>query len=78
MTTQEQRDDTQNEPFDGIKERKGTPPPFYFNILFYGLIIWGVLFMAYYLLSGWSSQGEFQQKMAAHQARAAQAMQQRK
>lgn len=51
---------------DGIVEdRKQAPPP-YFNVLFYGLIIWGVIFMAYYLFSGWSSDGEFQDKMAAH------------
>ncbi len=56
-----------DEPFDGIKENKGGQPPAYFNILFYGLIIWGVLFMGYYLLSGWSSGNEFQEKMSAHQ-----------
>ncbi|MBU0479989.1 MAG: hypothetical protein KKG47_02690 [Proteobacteria bacterium] len=55
-----------NEPYDGIKEAH-QKPPFYFNLLFYGLIIWGVLFSAYYLLSGWSSHEEFQQKMTAHE-----------
>lgn len=54
-----------NEPFDGIKDSHKNPP-FYFNLLFYGLIIWGVIFSAYYLFSGWSSQGEFSQKMAVH------------
>jgi len=78
MTTQDQLHNTQDEPFDGIKERKGTSPPMYFNVLFFGLIIWGVLFMAYYLLSGWSSHGEFQQKMAAHRAQVARTMQQQK
>lgn len=53
--------------FDGIIENRVTAPPTYFSVLFYGLIIWGVIFSAYYLLSGWSSQAEFQQKMAAHQ-----------
>ena len=38
-----------------------------FMILFYGLVIWGVLFCGYYLFSGWSSDAEFQAKMDAHQ-----------
>ena len=67
MTTQEKLQNKQNEPFDGIKENKENKPPPYFNILFYGLIIWGVVFMGYYLLSGWSSHSEFQEKMDAHQ-----------
>jgi cytochrome c oxidase cbb3-type subunit III len=53
--------------FDGIIENRVTSPPVYFSVLFYGLILWGVIFAAYYLLSGWSSHGEFEQKMAAHQ-----------
>jgi cytochrome c oxidase cbb3-type subunit 3 len=52
--------------FDGIVENRVSTPPVYFNILFYGLIIWGIAFCAYYLLSGWSSEAEFQEKMAAH------------
>ncbi len=52
---------------DGIVEDRNQAPPVYFNILFYGLIIWGIIFMAYYLLSGWSSQQEFEQKMEIHQ-----------
>lgn len=52
--------------FDGITENRVTSPPAYFNILFYGLIIWGVIFCAYYLFSGWSSHQEFEEKMAAH------------
>ncbi len=74
MTTQDNIHSV-DEPFDGIKERKGTKPPIYFNVLFYGLIVWGVLFMGYYLFSGWSSHGEFQEKMAAHQERYSQGMQ---
>ena len=66
MTTQENIPTGQNEPFDGIKENKQGNPPGYFNILFYGLIIWGILFMGYYLFSGWSSHSEFQEKMKAH------------
>ncbi len=63
-----------NEPthdFDGITENRVNKPPVYFNILFYGLIIWGVIFMAYYLFSGWSSEAEFQAKMKAHQEQSA-------
>lgn len=52
---------------DGIVEA-GKKAPLYFYLLFYGLIIWGVIFSAYYLLSGWSSSGEFEEKMAAHTA----------
>jgi len=51
---------------DGIVEDRAKAPPVYFTILFYGLIIWGVAFMSFYLLSGWSSDAEFQEKMAAH------------
>ncbi|WP_020676357.1 cbb3-type cytochrome c oxidase N-terminal domain-containing protein [Geopsychrobacter electrodiphilus] len=52
---------------DGIVEDRKQAPPIYFNILFYGLIVWGVIFMAYFLLSGWSSHQEFAQKMKIHQ-----------
>lgn len=72
MTTQDNIQTEQNEPFDGIKENRETKPPAYFNLLYYGLIIWGVIFMGYYLLSGWSSQDEFKEKMATHQAQSAQ------
>jgi len=51
---------------DGIVEDREKAPPVYFTILFYGLIVWGVAFMSFYLLSGWSSDSEFQEKMAAH------------
>lgn len=51
---------------DGIVEDRDQAPPIYFTILFYGLIIWSVAFMSFYLLSGWSSDAEFQEKMAAH------------
>ena len=51
---------------DGIVEDREKAPPVYFNVLFYGLIIWGVAFMSFYLLSGWSSDAEFKEKMAIH------------
>ena len=54
--------------FDGITENRVNSPPKYFVVLFYGLIFWGVIFIAYFLFSGWSSSGEFEEKMAAHNA----------
>ena len=68
-------DSTNDAPFDGIQENRDNSPPAYFNILYYGLIIWGVIFMGYFLLSGWSSHGEFQQKMDAHQKQFSSTMQ---
>lgn len=59
--------------FDGIIENRVNSPPVYFTVLFYGLILWGIAFCAYYLLSGWSSEAEFQEKMAAHSGTPAQA-----
>jgi cytochrome c oxidase cbb3-type subunit 3 len=56
---------------DGIVENRENNPPVYFNILFYGLIIWGVIYMAYFLFSGWSSDAEFQEKMATHKEQSA-------
>ena len=53
--------------FDGITENREQRPPVYFTVLFYGLIIWAVAFCAFYLLSGWSSDAEFQAKMQAHE-----------
>ncbi len=55
--------------FDGITENPGQRPPVYFTVLFYGLIVWAVAFSAFYLLSGWSSDAEFQADMKAHEAR---------
>jgi cytochrome c oxidase cbb3-type subunit 3 len=52
--------------FNGLVEMRENAPPAYFSVLFYGLVIWGVVFCAYYLLSGWSSQEEFRQQMEAH------------
>ncbi len=52
--------------FDGLIEMRSNPVPRYFAFLFYGLVIWGAVFIGYFLLSGWSSQGEFAQEMSAH------------
>ncbi len=51
---------------DGIVEDREQAPPVYFNILFYGLINWAVIFLSWFLFSGWSSHDEFEEKMAAH------------
>lgn len=58
-----------NEHFDGIKENRDNPPPVYFSALFYGFIIFGIVYAAFYLFSGWSSQHEFQEEMKEHQAK---------
>ncbi|MDT8420587.1 MAG: c-type cytochrome [Desulfuromonadales bacterium] len=57
--------DSQHDHADGIVEADKAVPG-YFYVLFFGLIIWGVIFIAYFLLSGWSSDAEFREKMAAH------------
>lgn len=57
--------------FDGIKYRIETKSPGVFRLLFYGLVIWGVCFIAYYLFGSWSSQEEFEQKKKAKLEQAA-------
>ena len=62
--------------YDGIKYREEKSSPGVFRILFTVLAVWGVIFMGYYLFSGWSSQSEADaakkvrdsQKQAAHKA----------
>jgi cytochrome c oxidase cbb3-type subunit 3 len=62
--------------YDGIKYREEKSSPGIFRILFTVLVVWGVIFMGYYLFSGWSSQAEADtariaregQKQAAHKA----------
>lgn len=62
--------------YDGITYREEKKSPAVFRILFAVLAIWGVLFMGYYLFSGWSSQAEADavkelrdsRKQAAHKA----------
>jgi cytochrome c oxidase cbb3-type subunit 3 len=44
--------------YDGITYRKEKSSPGVFRILFTVLAVWGVIFMGYYLFSGWSSQSE--------------------
>jgi len=62
--------------YDGIKYRDEKGSPRIFTILFSVLVIWGVIFMGYYLFSGWSSQSEAdsarraltEKKQTAHKA----------
>lgn len=54
--------------YDGIRYREDDRPPRIFWILLFGLALWAVGFMAYYLTSGWSSQGEFARKKEARDA----------
>ncbi len=68
--------DDRQQPFptheiDGIEENRITPPPTYFTVIFCGLILWAAIFCAWFLLSGWSSEAEFQQKMETFQERTA-------
>ena len=51
--------------YDGIKYREEKKSPLVFRVLTGGLALWGLLFMGYFLLSGWSSQAEFEQKKTA-------------
>ena len=57
-----------NHEYDGIRYREEKNAPLVFRVLFYGLVIFGVVFIAYFLLSGWSSEGEFKQKRQAKEA----------
>lgn len=60
--------------YDGIRYREEKSSPGIFLILFTVLVVWAVIFMGYYLFSGWSSQSEADaakkvrdsQKQAAH------------
>jgi cytochrome c oxidase cbb3-type subunit 3 len=62
--------------YDGIKYREEKRSPAVFRILFTILAVWGVIYMGYFLFSGWSSQAEADaakkvresQKQAAHKA----------
>jgi len=54
-----------NKEYDGITYRVETKSPAIFRGLLGILVIWAACFMAYYLFSGWSSQGEFAAKKKA-------------
>ena len=53
--------------FDGISDDRARKIPWYFTALFFGLVIWAVAYMGYFLFSGWTQEGEFEQKMAAYE-----------
>lgn len=61
----------ENKEYDGIRYRAEKKSPLVFRILFYGLIIWAVPFMGYYLFSGWSSHAEYAEIKQAKEARLA-------
>jgi len=48
---------------DGIGE-EDNPIPLWFNVTFYGSIVFGILYTIYYLFSGWSSAGQYAQEVA--------------
>ena len=56
-----------NKDFDGIQYRVESRSPMVFRVLLTVLVIWGVCFIAYYLFSGWSSEGEFARNRQAKQ-----------
>jgi cytochrome c oxidase cbb3-type subunit 3 len=55
---------------DGIGE-EDNPIPMWFNVGFYGLMVFGVLYIAYYLATGWSAAGQYAQEVAAAEERIA-------
>lgn len=61
----------ENKEYDGIRYRAEQHSPLVFRILFWGLVTWAVIFMGYYLFSGWSSYGEYAQIKKAKEARLA-------
>lgn len=58
-------------PFDGIVDNKAETLPAVAKALFFGLIVWGLVFSGYYLLSGWTSAAEFEASMKASSGAAA-------
>lgn len=61
----------ENKEYDGIRYRAEKSAPLVFRILYFGLIAWGVVFAGYYLFSGWSSYGEYDEIKKAKEARLA-------
>lgn len=57
----------ENKEYDGIQYKADDRMPGIFKLLLFGLLIWGVCFMGYYLFSGWSSEAEFAEKKAAQE-----------
>jgi cytochrome c oxidase cbb3-type subunit III len=61
----------ENKEYDGIAYNPKDQPPLIFNLLYYGLWVWGLCFMGYFLFSGWSSHGEYAAIKHAKEARLA-------
>lgn len=61
----------ENRDYDGIRYKSPDKQPLLFRILHYSLAVWGVLFMAYFLLSGWSSEAEYANIKKAKETRLA-------
>jgi len=53
---------------DAIGE-EDNPIPLWFNAGFYGMIVFGLFYLAYYSLSGWSSAGQYDSEVAAFDER---------
>lgn len=54
---------------DGIGE-EDNPVPLWFNVGFYGLIAFGIVYILFYTLTGWSSAGDYEVQVAASAERA--------
>jgi cytochrome c oxidase cbb3-type subunit III len=61
----------ENKQYDGITYRHPDEPPLLFKILYYGLWVWGLCFMGYFLFSGWSSHERYESIKKAKEARLA-------
>jgi cytochrome c oxidase cbb3-type subunit 3 len=57
-------------PRDGIRE-EDNPIPSWFTVTFFGTIVFGVFYIPYYLFSGWSQVGQYQDEVILAEARAA-------
>lgn len=55
---------------DAIGE-EDNPIPGWFNLGFYGLIVFGVVYIAFYLSNGWSQAGQYDEELARARQRAA-------
>lgn len=53
---------------DGIGE-EDNPIPLWFNVAFYGTIVFGIVYAFFYTLSGWSQEGQWKDQVAAAEAR---------
>lgn len=56
--------------YDGISYREERKTPLFYKVLFALIIFWGAVFIAYYLLGGWSSEQELARKWEAREATA--------